>query len=202
MSKMTIDLTNYRDTSGSRVDPGRYRVQVEWAEQGEARSGNAMITMGLGILGGEFAGSTLVDRLVMTERSMFRVVGFLQAIGFPTPKKRISVDPDKFVGRTLEVDVDDGEPYNGTIRSEVRGYIKVAKSATKDDFEDMEDADGSDPDEAEEQVDEEEEEPTPKKKGKSKSKPQKEQENTEAQAEDTEEADDDDEEVDLNDVDL
>lgn len=127
MSNLTIDLRNFRDTSGSRVEPGRYRVQVEWAEETQARSGNTMITLGLNILGGEYNGSTLVDRLVLTDRSLFRVVAFLQAIGIPTPKKRLSISTDKFVGKVLEVNVDDGDPYNGTVKSEVRGYVKVTQ---------------------------------------------------------------------------
>lgn len=195
MSKVTIDLTNYRDTSGSRVDPGRYRVQVDWAEQGEARSGNTMITMGLSILGGPFAGSTLVDRLVLTSKSMFRVVGFLQAIGFPTPKKRISVDPDKFVGKVLEVDVDDGDPYNGTVRSEIRGYIQVAKTAPKDDFEETE----SESEDVSDQPTDEDEEPEKVKASKQKKAAK---EKAEADTEKVEESEEDAEEVDLNEVDL
>src|SRR5699024_1661645 len=73
--KVTIDLSNYKDRVGSRVAEGTYRVLVEDAEQTEARSGNAMINLFFRIQGGEFDGATIVDRLVLTEKSLFRVVG-------------------------------------------------------------------------------------------------------------------------------
>jgi hypothetical protein len=136
---LTIDLSNYKDKVGSRVIPGRYKVIVEDAETDVARSGNQMINLWFRIQGGEFDGSTIVDRLVLTENSLFRVVGFMQAIGLPTPKKRLAVNLKQFRGRVLEIDVEDGDPYNGRVKSEVRGYNKIAGSSNDEpvDLEDM-----------------------------------------------------------------
>lgn len=123
-----IDLTKFKDRVGNRVNPGRYRVVVEDAEQDTAKSGNTMINLWLKVVGGEFDGAVIVDRLVLTENSLFRVVGFMQAIGMPTPKKRLQVNlQTQFVGRALDVDVEDGEPYNGRVKSEVRGYLRITK---------------------------------------------------------------------------
>lgn len=124
---VNIDLSNYKDRVGSRVTPGRYRVFVEDAEPDKAKSGNTMINLWLRIQGGEFEGATIVDRLVLTEKSLFRVVGFMQAIGLPTPKKRLQVNVRSWVGKVLEIDVEDGDPYNGRVKSEVRGYNRIAK---------------------------------------------------------------------------
>lgn len=124
---VNIDLSNYKDRVGSRVLPGRYRVIVEDAETDTAKSGNTMINLWLRVQGGEFDGATIVDRLVLTEKSLFRVVGFMQAIGMPTPKKRLRVNVRSFHGRVLDVDVDDGDPYNGRVKSEIRGYLRIAK---------------------------------------------------------------------------
>lgn len=124
---MVIDLSNYKDRVGSRVLPGRYRVVVEDVEADQSKAGNPMINLWFRITGGEFDGQTLVDRLTVTEKALFRVVGFMQAIGLPTPKKRLQVNPQKFLGQVLDVDVDDGEPYNGRVKSEVRGYVRVPK---------------------------------------------------------------------------
>jgi len=124
---MVIDLSNYKDRVGSRVAPGRYRVIVEDVEADQSKAGNPMINLWFRIQGGEFDGQTLVDRLTVTEKALFRVVGFMQAIGLPTPKKRIQIVPQKFLGQVLDVDVDDGEPYNGRVKSEVRGYVRVPK---------------------------------------------------------------------------
>lgn len=125
MSRVTIDLSNYKDRVGSRVREGRYRVVVDDAEQDRSAAGNEMINLWLRIVGGDFDGQTVVDRLVLTPNSLFRVVGFLQAIGIPTPKKRIQLDVSSFIGKRLDVDIADGDPYNGRVKSEVRGYLKV-----------------------------------------------------------------------------
>ena len=126
---MVIDLSNYKDRVGSRVLPGRYRVVVEDVEADQSKAGNPMINLWFRIQGGEFDGQTLVDRLTVTEKALFRVVGFMQAIGLPTPKKKLQINPQKFLGQVLDVDVDDGEPYNGRVKSEVRGYLRVPKEA-------------------------------------------------------------------------
>lgn len=136
--ELIVDLTNYKDRVGNRVVPGRYTVVVEDAENDTAKSGNAMVNLWLRVQGGEFDGATIVDRLVITEKSLFRVVGFMQAVGLPTPKKRLKMNVRGFIGRTLDIDVEDGEPYNGRVKSEVRGYMRAvgagaaAEAATTD----------------------------------------------------------------------
>jgi hypothetical protein len=137
---LIVDLTNYKDRVGSRVIPGRYTVVVDDAESDTARSGNPMVNLWLRVQGGDFDGATIVDRLVMTEKSLFRVVGFMQAVGLPTPRKRLKINVRAFVGRTLDIDVVDGEPYNGRVKSEVSGYMRNTTAAeTTDDSPDLED---------------------------------------------------------------
>ena len=62
----------------------------------------------------------------MTEKSLFRVVGFLQAIGIKTPRTRLRVPLEALKGKTLDVDVVDGEPYMKRIKSEVTSYMRVS----------------------------------------------------------------------------
>lgn len=126
---ITIDLSNYKDKVGSRVPEGRYRVRVADAEQDRSNAGNDMINLWLDIVGGDEDGQTIVDRLVLTEKSLFRVVGFMQALGLQTPKKRLSVNIQQWIGRVLDIDVEDGDPYNGRVKSEVRGYSRVKQGA-------------------------------------------------------------------------
>lgn len=126
---MTIDLTNYKDRVGGHVAEGRYRVMVEDVEPDESKAKNPMINVWLRVVGGPHDGATIIDRLVLTDKSMFRVVGFMQAIGLPTPKKKFTLDIRKFLNRQLLVDVEDGEPYNGKVKSEVRGYMKLPADA-------------------------------------------------------------------------
>ena len=127
---LIIDLSNYKDRMRSRVEPGHYRVRVEDAETGvSAQKKTPQVQVWFRILGTDFDGQTVVDRLYLTESSMFRMVGFMQAIGLPTPRKKLKVNVRQFVGKILEIDVEDGDPYNGRVRSEVRGYSRAVGAA-------------------------------------------------------------------------
>lgn len=126
--QVVIDLSSYKDKVGARVPEGRYRVFVTDCETDKSAAGNQMINLYLEIVGGEYAGAALVDRLVLTEKSLFRVVGFMQALGLPTPKKRLSVNIAAWKGKHVMADVSDGEPYNGRVKSEVKGYEKVRQA--------------------------------------------------------------------------
>ena len=129
MAGIIIDLTNFKDRTSARVPEGEYLVNVEDLEMGQTKKGDPMLTVYLKIVGGDQDGLNLVDRLTLSERAMFRVVGFLQGLGIKTPKKRIQVDPARIIGKKVRVEVADGEPYNGQVRSEIRSYIRVAKAA-------------------------------------------------------------------------
>jgi len=131
-NEVTIDLSNFKDRVGQRIQPGRYRVVVDDVEQDTAKSGNQMINLWLRVVEGEFSGSVLIDRLVLHQNSLFRVVGFLQAIGVPTPKKKLRMNIQAFLGKVLEVEVDDGEPYNGRVKSEVRAYYRITSAEATD----------------------------------------------------------------------
>lgn len=131
MSQIVIDLTNYKDRFGSRVEEGTYLVQVEDLESSQSKAGNPMINVFLRIIEGEEEGKTLVDRLTLSENAMFRVVGFLTGLGIKTPRKRIAIDPARIIGRKVIVEVADGEPYNGNVRSEVKSYSRVKVTAAE-----------------------------------------------------------------------
>jgi len=128
MPVLTIDLTKYVDRSGARVDPGHYRLRIAYVESDKpSKAGDPMITLNLTIIGGDFDGATIVDRLVLTDKAMFRVVNLLQALGIATPRKRLQVDPASWVDRIVEADLADGALYRNMVRSEVQGYVKPEK---------------------------------------------------------------------------
>ncbi len=133
---IVIDLTNYKDRVGATVAPGRYRVQVEDVEIGTSSTGNPMITTWLRIQGGKFDGHTIIDRLAQTEGAKWRTVSFMQALGLPTPNKRLNVRTSTWVGRVLDIDVEDGDPYMGRIKSEVRGHMRVERAGGAETVED------------------------------------------------------------------
>ena len=127
-SNLVIDLSNYKDSGNVRIPEGRYRA------------GNTMIKVWMRVLGGEHDGAIILDRLTLTDKAMFRVVGFMQGIGIKTPKKKLQINLKTFLKRQADIEVVDGEPYNGRIRSEIAQYIRVAQPKAEEAPEDDLDA--------------------------------------------------------------
>lgn len=153
----SIDLTNYKDRVGSRVPEGDYVVVVEDTENDKSKAGNPMVNVWYRVVDGPEAGATIIDRLVMTEKSLFRVVGFLQGLGLPTPKKKFKVPHKAIRGRKMVITVEDGEPWNGRVKSEVRAYSKFEGTVTDEDEFDLDDVNASADESADDSADEAEE---------------------------------------------
>lgn len=126
---LTFDFTNYKDTSTAHVAPGTYRAEVSDFEETTSKAGNAMFVVYLEITEGPQAGQQIIDRLPQTEKAMFRSAAFLQALGVKIAKKKIALNPKSLIGRPVDIVVEDGEPYNGRVRSEVREYLRATKPA-------------------------------------------------------------------------
>lgn len=126
---LTFDFTNYKDTSTAHVAPGTYHAEVSDFEETTSKAGNAMFVVYLEITEGPHAGQQIIDRLPQTEKAMFRSAAFLQALGVKIAKKKIALNPRSLIGRPVDIVVEDGEPYNGRVRSEVREYLRATKPA-------------------------------------------------------------------------
>ena len=88
-----------------------------------------MFVVYLDIIEGPHSGQQIIDRLPQTEKAMFRSAAFLQALGVKIAKKKIALNPKSLIGRPVDIVVEDGEPYNGRVRSEVREYLRAIKPA-------------------------------------------------------------------------
>lgn len=121
-----VDLTGWKDRSSARLDPGTYLVRVVDAEVVETKKGDPMVNLFYEVQGGAFAGSPLIDRLVLTEKALWRVVKVLRALGLKVEKRNMNIPIKQLLGRTLVVKVTDGEPYNDEVRSEIREYFPAA----------------------------------------------------------------------------
>lgn len=124
---LTFDFTNYKDTSTAHVAPGTYHAEVSDFEETTSRAGNVMFVVYLEIIEGPHAGQQIIDRLPQTEKAMFRSAAFLQALGVKIAKKKIALNPKSLIGRPVDIVVEDGEPYNGRVKSEVREYLRATK---------------------------------------------------------------------------
>lgn len=139
-SNIVIDLSNYKDSGNVRIPEGRYRAIVDDVDLDKSRAGNTMIKVWMRVLGGEHDGAIILDRLTLTDKAMFRVVGFMQGIGIKTPKKKLQINLKTFLKRQADIEVVDGEPYNGRIRSEIAQYIRIAQPKAEEAAEDDLDA--------------------------------------------------------------
>ena len=126
---LTFDFTNYKDTSTAHVPAGTYHAEVSDFKETTSKAGNAMFVVYLEIIEGHHAGQQIIDRLPQTEKAMFRSAAFLQALGVKIAKKKISLNPRALIGRPVDIVVEDGEPYNGRVKSEVREYLRATKPA-------------------------------------------------------------------------
>ena len=127
---LTFDFTNYKDTSTAHVPAGTYRAEVsDFEETTSKSSGNPMFIVYLEITEGPQAGQQIIDRLPQTEKAMFRSAAFLQALGVKIAKKKLALNPRSLIGRPVDIVVEDGEPYNGRVKSEVREYLRATKPA-------------------------------------------------------------------------
>lgn len=126
---LTFDFTNYKDTSTAHVAPGTYHAEVSDFEETTSKAGNTMFVVYLEIIEGAHAGQQIIDRLPQTEKAMFRSAAFLQALGIKIAKKKIALNPRSLIGRPVDIVVEDGEPYNGRVKSEVREYLRATKPA-------------------------------------------------------------------------
>ena len=137
----TFDFTNYRETGSAQVPAGTYRAKVNDFEETESKAGNAMFVVYLEIIDGPYTGKQIIDRLPQTEKAMFRSAAFLQALGVKIAKKRIALNPKSLIGRPVDILVEDGEPFNGRVKSEVREYLRATKPAAKAEAADLPDED-------------------------------------------------------------
>lgn len=123
--KFTADFSEYKDRFGGYVAPGRYLATIEDAEGDLSKAGNEMVILSLRIrTPGDFQNTVLIDRFTLTKKALFRIVNFLEVLtGKPVPRKSITLDTDKWLGRQIAIEVEDRE-YNGKTSSNVTAYFK------------------------------------------------------------------------------
>lgn len=144
--KFTLDLSGYKEKVSARLPEGSYTVTIQDIEATKARTGSQGFEMWLVVAEGEYAGATLIDRFYHTDPegkpsgAIFRIVNLMQAVGLPTPKKRLALDTGLFLGKRVQVEVEDGQPYEGRVKSEITSYFRSSGGAeAADEATDLED---------------------------------------------------------------
>jgi hypothetical protein len=141
-----------------RYPEGDYAVKVKEAKIGRSPGddGKPRIEVTYEIVSPKkFAGKTIIDDLYLTKPSLWRLRQTLEAMKIKVPSTKLKVDPDKLVGKTCAITLEDDE-YNEVISSKVTDTFLLAelqktggKAKSVDEDED-EDEDEEDEDEDEE----------------------------------------------------
>lgn len=162
-----LDFTNVREVSGInpvRMEEGDYLATVKAVNEKESKkTGNAMWEFVIGLNDRQTA--TYGYYCVLDAEQLWKIRNLLIAAGITVPKKRLKVDPNKVVGKTIAVTLEDDE-YEGKEKSTIAAIFPAAELApVKVEPEDDEDED------EDVEVEEEEEAPVEKPKRKRKPKP-------------------------------
>lgn len=130
----------------------------------------------------------------LVENQLWKIRNIFVAAGISVPRKKLKVDPNKVVGKSIGVTLDDDE-YDGKMQSTIAAVFPPSELGDDGDSDDEEEVDTDEEEEEEEtesedeEEDDEDEEPAPKKKAKKKA-----PEPDEDEDEEEEEEEEDDEE--------
>src|SRR3546814_20689163 len=103
---------------------GRYRVMGEVDDLSKSKSGKVRFTIWVRIGTGPYAGNVISDRLVRQGKGLFKIVGFMNGLGLPTPKRRSSVNPEAWKNRKVYIDTGMSEQIGrASCRERVCQYV-------------------------------------------------------------------------------
>lgn len=151
VAKRTLDFTNVKEGSDirpKRKPAGEYLATVVSVTDKESKQGNDMWVFVVKLDVDSTA--TYPIHCTLNEESLWKLRAFMMACGAAIGKKRINIDPNKFVNRQLGVILEDDE-YDGKEKSVINGFIPKSELAGKAPAQDEDE----DEDELEDEVEEE-----------------------------------------------
>lgn len=133
-----LDFSDVQDLQpfARNVPKGNYILKVKKIEATTSKNGNQMWVVDSEFTEGPFAGQVIRERLTLTEKALFKVKGWLEALGFNIGRKKIKLPntseelTKQFGGRVFGAHIDDGDPYvdsngNERINSEIKFHLKA-----------------------------------------------------------------------------
>ena len=145
-----LDFTNVREVSGInpiRMDEGDYLATVKAVTEKESKkSGLPMWEFVIGL--NDRQSATYGYYCVLDGQQLWKVRNLLIAAGISVPKKRVKVDPNKVVGRTVAITLEDDE-YEGKEKSTIAAVfsaeeLEPVKESPAEEEEEVKDDEGSD----------------------------------------------------------
>lgn len=136
--KMKLDFSNVE--AYVKCAEGQHVAKLVEIEEAESQAGNDMLSATFQVIKGASTGAKLYDNFVLTEKALWKLQSFLNAIGMKADGK-IVLDLDKLIGKTCIVEVEH-EEYDGKTRARIQEFIKLAANKDEpDEDEDLEDDD-------------------------------------------------------------
>ena len=176
--RVKLDMTGVE--SYTRCPEGEWLAKLSSIEEGTVQgSGDDCLKARFEVIKGSAAGCAVFETFSLTEKALWKLKAFLEAIGMKANGK-LSLDLDKLEGKVCIIDVIHDE-YNGQKRAKIASYLKPEEDEEEDEDEEEEETprkpakkapakpakkskpiEDDDDDEDEDEDDEEEEEPKPK----------------------------------------
>lgn len=147
--KVKVDMTGVE--SYSKASEGIHTAKVAEILEKTSQGGDDMLQFAFEIIKGDDKGSRVFESFVLTDKALWKLKSFLQAVGMKADGKLV-LDLDKLIGKICDIEVFH-EEYNGQKRAKISDYYKVGKGGSTE----------SEEDEADDDEDEEEDEAPAKK---------------------------------------
>ena len=147
--KVKVDMTGVE--SYSKASEGIHTAKVAEILEKTSQGGDDMLQFAFEIIKGDDKGSRVFESFVLTDKALWKLKSFLQAVGMKADGKLV-LDLDKLIGKICDIEVFH-EEYNGQKRAKISDYYKVGKGVSTE----------SEEDEADDDEDEEEDEAPAKK---------------------------------------
>ena len=179
--RVKLDMTGVE--SYTRCPEGEWLAKLSSIEEGTVQgSGDDCLKARFEVIKGSAEGCAVFETFSLTEKALWKLKGFLEAIGMKANGK-LSLDLDKLEGKVCIIDVIHDE-YNGQKRAKIASYMKPVEDDEEDEEEDEDEEEEETPrkpakkapaksakkskpieedDDEDEDDEEEEEEPKPKK---------------------------------------
>lgn len=147
---LQIDGSKMQGGGGSaRVPEDDYKAKIIEIIDKPSSAGDPMLTLTYQITEGKHKGKKIKDRIVLTEKVLWKLRQLLEAQGKTVPEKLFKLNIDKLMGPEVAITVVDGEPYRGRIKSEIGDVqsVDVLEDSDEDDDDDTDDDEDEDLDE-------------------------------------------------------
>lgn len=109
MAKIKVDFTDVKEFP--EITAGKHVAKIKEWEMKEGEKA-PYILWKLQLLTGSAKGSLIDHRTSLSPKALFGLKDLLTALGIKVPQSAISIDPDKFVGKSIGIEVN-MRPYDG-----------------------------------------------------------------------------------------